>query len=113
MNKNNIDFAGSYVALGKCIGETKYIVFGKEYTEEEVKSIFEKATPKKPDFKEVWTPRTLDSLGEPLGCYAYCPNCGNDLYVEAEELPLDEETKVLNSYCPTCGQALDWSEEDE
>ena len=96
MNKNNIDFAGSYVALGKCIGKTKYIVFGKEYTEKEVKSIFEKATQKAPSLyqdyyleKEFWE----------------CPTCGSFLCENGEEYRRGE-------YCEDCGQRIDWRGEE-
>ena len=94
MNKNNIDFAGSYVALGKCIGKTKYIVFGKEYTEKEVKSIFEKATSKKPTNIESHEEHDL------LFVSGKCPVCR-------------DWVNDSMSYCDSCGQALDWSGEDE
>lgn len=96
MNKNNIDFAGSYVALGKCVGKTKYIVFGKEYTEEEVKSIFEKATSKKPIEQRTWT-------YDEIPYTALCPTCKENL---------GYESKRLYKHCPYCGQRIDWSGED-
>lgn len=69
----------------------------KEDIEEEVKSIFEKATSKKPIEQRTWT---YDEIPYTI----LCPNCKENLGYEA---------KRLYKHCPTCGQALDWSGEDE
>lgn len=64
--------------------------------------LVEKATPKKPEIKElIRKDNYRDGTNIPRFDW-WCPNChlehisGNDI-----------------NYCPTCGQALDWSGEDE
>lgn len=67
-----------------------------------LQELVEKATPKKPEIKElIRKDNYRDGTNIPRFDW-WCPNChlehisGNDI-----------------NYCPTCGQALDWSGEDE
>ena len=69
----------------------------KEDIEEEVKSIFEKATPKK-------VRRALHIANGYKHC---CPICSSYVGTISKVGRIDED-----DYCPTCGQALDWSEEE-
>ncbi len=63
--------------------------------------LVEKATPKKPMYKEF----DDNGEGEIIPTEAYCPTCGN-------EFKFGEFNDIVNHHC-VCGQALDWSKEDE
>lgn len=59
-----------------------------------LKSLVEKATPKKPDVN-------INN--------GFCPNCHNAFGLERTRQAMLRPYWL--SYCPCCGQALDWSEE--
>ena len=58
-----------------------------------LKSLVEKATPKKPDVN-------INN--------GFCPNCHNAFGLERTRQAMLRP--YLLSFCPVCGQALDWSE---
>lgn len=59
-----------------------------------LKSLVEKATPKKPDVN-------INN--------GFCPNCHNAFGLERTRQAMLRPYWL--SFCPVCGQALDWSEE--
>lgn len=59
-----------------------------------LKSLVEKATPKKPEI-------TINN--------GFCPNCHNAFGLERTQRAMLKPYWL--SFCPCCGQALDWSEE--
>ena len=59
-----------------------------------LKSLVEKATPKKPDVN-------INN--------GFCPNCHNAFGLERTRQAMLRPYWL--SFCPCCGQALDWSEE--
>ena len=81
------------------IQDNKYM-YGTDEQWDLLKELVEKATPKKPEYKEKIRKDNYRD-GTNIGRFDWwCPNChlehisGNDI-----------------NYCPTCGQALDWSDE--
>ena len=69
---------------------------------EEVRELFEKATPKKhiySDFEEA------DDGDDMIPTKAECPTCGN-------EFEFGTWNEFENHHC-VCGQAIDWSSNDE
>nr|DAK47552.1 MAG TPA: Transcription initiation factor IIE, alpha FINGER, Transcription [Bacteriophage sp.] len=58
-----------------------------------LKSLVEKATPKKPEI-------TINN--------GFCPNCHNAFGLERTQRAMLKPYWL--SFCPCCGQALDWSE---
>lgn len=61
-----------------------------------LKSLVEKATPKKPDVN-------INN--------GFCPNCHNAFGLERTRQAMLRPYWL--SFCPVCGQRLDWSEDDE
>ena len=61
-----------------------------------LKSLVEKATPKKPDY---WGDGIETDDGSTPFDHWDCPHCHHDLNYEE------------HIFCPNCGQAIDWSDE--
>lgn len=67
----------------------------------ELQELVERATPKKPEIKElIRKDNYRDRTNIPRYNW-WCPNCH-----------LEHMSTNIIKHCPTCGQALDWSDEE-